>query len=348
LPSVPIDPNFRDRPPLGFAAAGLEHAHIHAQCRGLVSAGARLKWVYDPDPAKVAKFREEFPFARAARALGEVLADPEVGLIASAAIPRERAELGCRIMQAGKDFFTDKAPFTSLAQLAEARRIVAATGRKHLVYFSERFQHGGVRRATELASSGALGRIVHVTSFLPHRLNAPQRPAWFFDREQAGGILGDLACHAIDQFLTWTGADDATVTHAATANHAHPEYAGFSDHGELTLRTAGGATGFIRVDWLSPEGLRGWGDARSFLVGTHATLELRKYIDVTREVSGNHLFFVDDRGEHHDRAEDSSAGFQQLIADCLDRTETAMTQEHAFKVAEISLRAQALADSLAA
>ena len=32
--------------------------------------------------------------------------------------------------------------------------------------------------------------------------------------------------------------------------------------------------------------------------------------------------------------------FGQLILDCLNRTENAMTQEHAFKAAELSLQAQ--------
>lgn len=331
-------------PPLGFAVVGLEHAHIFGQCRGLLAAGAQLRWVYDPDPAKVTSFRAEFPATRAAREMDEILADPAVTLVASAVIPGDRAALGRRVMQAGKDFFTDKPPFTTLEQLAEARRTAAATGRKHLVYLSERLEHGGVRRATELAATGALGRVVHVSSFLPHRLNAPQRPAWFFDRERAGGILGDLAGHAIDQFLTWTEARDATVTHAIIANHAHPEHPGFMDHGELALRTPDGATGFIRVDWLSPSGLSTWGDARSFLIGTKATLELRKYTDVTRDGPGSHGFLVDDCGEHHFRAGDSWDGFQRLVADCQGRTETAMGQEHVFKIAELSLRAQALAE----
>lgn len=345
MPSASLERISPTQPPLEFAAVGLEHAHIQAQCRGLVATGAQLKWVYDRDPAKVARFRAEFPSAHAAREIDEVLGDPAVGLVASAAIPRERGALGCRVLRAGKDFFTDKAPFTTLAQLAEARATVATTGRKYLVYFDERLSHGGVRRATELVAAGALGRIVHVTSFLPHRLNAAQRPGWFFDREQAGGILGDLAGHAIDQFLTWTGADDAIVTHAAIRNHAHPEYERFSDHGEMTLATAAGATGFIRADWLSPQGLGTWGDGRSFLVGTEATLELRKYADVGRAATGNHLFLVDGRGEHHLHAEDSAVGFTQIVADCLHRTETAMTQQHVFKVAELSLRAQAVAES---
>jgi predicted dehydrogenase len=337
----------RDHPPLGFAVAGLEHAHVHTQCQGLLAAGARLKWVHDPDPAKVARFCAEFPAARVARELDELLADPEVRLVASAAVPCDRGALGCRIMQAGKDFFTDKAPFTTLAQLAETRRTVAATGRKCLVYFSERLHHGAVRRATELIASGALGRVVHVAAFGPHRLGATGRPAWFFERARSGGILCDLACHQIEQFLTWSGAPEATVTHATTANHAHPDFQEFEDHGELTLRAGNGATAFIRVDWLSPDGLRTWGDGRSFITGTRGCLELRKYVDVGGGPGGNHLYLVDEHGEHHQRAEDPalSEAFLPLVADCLERTETAMMQAHVFRTAELALRAQDAARS---
>ena len=37
--------------------------------------------------------------------------------------------------------------------------------------------------------------------------------------------------------------------------------------------------------------------------------------------------------------------FGRMILDCLHRTENAMTQEHAFAAAELSLQAQALADA---
>ena len=49
----------------------------------------------------------------------EVLADPEIHLVAAAAVTSERGPLGCQVMEAGKDYFTDKAPFTTLEQLAQ-------------------------------------------------------------------------------------------------------------------------------------------------------------------------------------------------------------------------------------
>jgi len=67
-----------------FAAVALDHGHIYGQCNGLVEAGGELKWVFDPDPAKVEAFRKKFPQADPARSLDEVLADPEIKLVAAA------------------------------------------------------------------------------------------------------------------------------------------------------------------------------------------------------------------------------------------------------------------------
>ena len=63
-----------------FAAAALDHGHIYGMCNGLTEAGAELGWVYDPDPAKAEAFRKRFPGVRVARALDEVLDDPDVRL----------------------------------------------------------------------------------------------------------------------------------------------------------------------------------------------------------------------------------------------------------------------------
>ena len=49
-----------------FAAIGLDHGHIYGMTNGLLEAGATLKWVYDPDPEKVAAYRKAYPQAAAA------------------------------------------------------------------------------------------------------------------------------------------------------------------------------------------------------------------------------------------------------------------------------------------
>jgi predicted dehydrogenase len=206
-----------------FAAIGLDHGHIYGQCNGLTEAGADLVAVYDPDAAKVAAFVNVFPQVRVARSEQDILQDPTIQLVAGAAVPCDRGPLGVRVMQHGKDYFTDKCPFTTLAQLADARAAVVTTGRKYAVYYSERLHNESAIYAGQLVQAGAIGRVIQVLGLGPHRLNAPSRPAWFFDMAKYGGILCDIGSHQVEQFLYYSGATDGTVLHSKVANYAHPE-----------------------------------------------------------------------------------------------------------------------------
>jgi predicted dehydrogenase len=325
-----------------FAAAHLEHGHIYGQCNGLIEAGAQLKWVYDSDPAKVDAFRAKYPEVKVARTYDEILADADVKLVAGAAVPSERGALGVQCMEAGKDYFTDKTPFTAPEHLERAKAAVARTGRKYMVYFSERLHVESAMYATDLVAGGAIGRVLQVIGLGPHRLGKPARPAWFWERAKYGGILCDIGSHQFEQFLTYTGATDATVTQAAVANYANPDKPEFEDFGEASLLGDNGATNYIRVDWFTPDGLSTWGDGRTIILGTKGYIELRKYVDVGRDKAGDHVYIVDEKGERHVNVA-GQVGFRffgQLILDCLNRTETAMTQAHVFKAADLCLRAQ--------
>jgi len=325
-----------------MAAAHLDHGHIYGQCNGMVEAGAVIKWVFDPVPERVAAFIQKFPGARSARSLAEIHEDPEVRLVAAAAVPNERGPLGCRVMEAGKDYFTDKTPFTTLEQLAQARRTCEATGKKYAVYFSERLHVECAVRAGQLIASGAIGKVVQTIGTGPHRLNAPSRPDWFFEKEKYGGILCDIGSHQIEQFLFFTGANDARVVHSAAGNVANPKYPELEDFGECSLVADNGATGYYRVDWLTPDGLGTWGDGRLFILGTEGYIELRKYIDIATPNGGDQLLLVDSKGEHRISC-GGNVGFPffgELILDCLHRTEKAMTQRHTFLAAELCLKAQ--------
>jgi predicted dehydrogenase len=330
-----------------IAAVALDHGHINGQCNGLLEAGATLKWVYDPDPAKVEAFRKRFPQAQAARSLEEVLDDAAVQLVAAAAVPCERGPLGCRVLDAGKDYFTDKSPFTTLAQLEEARRATHRTGRKYMVYFSERLHVESAMYAGDLIKQGAIGRVIQVIGLGPHSLNALSRPAWFFQKQKYGGILCDIGSHQCEQFLFYAGATEARVAFARVANHDHPQYPGLEDFGEASLVADNGASFYFRVDWFTPAGLGTWGDGRTLVLGTEGYIEMRKYCDVGRDKTGDHLYLVNQKGTQHMEL----AGrvgypfFGALILDCMHRTENAMTQAHAFKAAELSMQAQEYADA---
>lgn len=329
-----------------FAAAHLDHGHIYGMVQGLLAAGGTLTAVYDPSTDRVRQFQERFPQAQAVPSLDHLLRDESIRLIAAAAVPCDRAALGGQVLRAGKDYFTDKSPFTSLSQLEQARRVVAQTGGKYLVYYAERLHNEAAWQAGEMIAAGAVGRVLQVVNLAPHRLAEPSRPDWFFDKAAVGGILTDIGSHQVEQFLTFAGCVDASVNFARVANFGHPHRPGFEDFGELSLTGDNGASFYTRVDWYTPDGSPVWGDGRTFILGTDGTLELRKYTDPGRTTPAALILHTDVRGVHAIDCQ-GRVGFPffgRLVLDCLHRTELAMTQEHAFRAAEISMRAQELAE----
>ena len=92
-----------------------------------------------------------------------------VVLVASAGIPNERAPLGVRVMQAGKDYLADKPGVTSLPQLSEIRRVQAQTRRIYSILYG-RLESPAVQRAIELVDAGAIGKVLQTMGTGPHRI----------------------------------------------------------------------------------------------------------------------------------------------------------------------------------
>jgi predicted dehydrogenase len=329
-----------------FSAIGLNHGHIYGQVEALLQAGAEFVSFYAKEPDLVAEFAKSYPQARLAGSADEILEDETIHLVASAAIPNERAPLGIAVMQHGKDFMSDKPGFTTLAQLVEARQVQARSGRIYSIYFSERLGNRATVKAGELVQSGAIGRVVQTVGLGPHRIGNYHRPDWFFRREQYGGILADIASHQIDQFLFFTGSTQAEVVASQVANYKNPQHPELEDFGDMVLKSDRG-TGYIRVDWFTPDGLPTWGDGRLVILGTEGYIELRKYCDIAGRPGGDHLFLVDHEGVHYVDCSDVDLPYgQQLIDDILNRTETAMPQAHCFLASELALTAEDQAQRL--
>ena len=283
----------------------------------LLRAGAGLVAFHTCEGALAKPFADRYRRARRADDPRRILEDDSIALVVSAAIPCERAPLGIAAMRHGKDFMVDKPGVTSLAQLAEVRKVQRETGRIYSICYSEG----------------------------PHRLDKERRPEWFFRREQTGGILTDIASHQCEQFLFFTGTLDAEIIAATVANRANPDTPELQDFGEMLLRTRE-ATGYIRVDWFTPDGLPSWGDDRLVILGTDGYIELRKYVDVGGRPGIDHLIYVDRKRVHRIDCSDVELAYgRQLVQDVLERTETAMSQARCFQAMEIALRAQALAEA---
>jgi predicted dehydrogenase len=326
--------------PVRFGVIGTNHNHIYGMTDLLLAAGAELAMFFAAEDELAAEFGRRYPQARRARSQAEILEDRGIALVASAAISADRAGVGIAAMRHGKDYLGDKPAFTTLDQLAEARRVQRETGRIYSICYSERLQNRATVRAGELVQSGAVGRPLQTVGLGPHRLNAPSRPAWFFERERYGGILTDIGSHQADQFLFFTGSTSADVVASQVGNLAHPQYPELDDFGDMLLRGDRG-TGYVRVDWFTPDGLSTWGDGRLTILGTDGFIELRKYVDIAGRPGGDHLFLVNQRETKYIDCSQVELPFgPQLLDDIRHRTETAMPQAHAFLASELALRAQ--------
>lgn len=329
-----------------FSVIGINHNHINSMVDAVVRGGGELVSLYAKEPDLVAGFTKRYPQVKFAVSEKEILEDKSIQLILSSIISIERAPLGIRVMQHGKDYLSDKPGVTSLEQLAEVRRIQKQTGRIYSIMYSERFENKGTVKAGDLVKAGAIGKVIQTIGLGPHRMNVKTRTEWFFDYKYSGGIITDIGSHQFDQFLFFTGSTKADIVSSQVGNVAHPQYPKFEDFGDIMIRGNGG-TGYIRVDWLTPDGLKTWGDGRLTILGTEGFIEIRKNIDIAGRELGSHLFVVNGKDTQYIDCKNVELPYgKQLVDDIVNRTETAMTQAHCFLATELALKAQKNAQKL--
>jgi len=328
-----------------FAAIGINHAHIYGQVDCLKRAGAEFVAFHAIEDDLAATFGARYPEARRVSDPAAILEDDAIGVVVTAAIPGDRAEICLAAMRHGKDVLTDKPGMTTMAQLDEISQVQKETGRIFSVLYSEHFEVPAAVEAGNLIAKGAIGQVVNTVGLGPHSLRLNNRPDWFFTRNRYGGILCDIASHQFEQFLFFSGAMDGEVVSSSVYNRGNPNRPGLQDFGDATVRTEK-TTGYIRVDWFTPEGLPTWGDGRLTILGTEGYIELRKYIDIAGRPGEDHLFLVDKKGVQHIDCSEVDLPFgRQFLDDVRNRTETAMPQERCFNAMKMALTAQAKAEA---
>ncbi len=329
-----------------FSVIGLNHGHINSQTDAMIRNGGQLISFYAKESTLADAFIKRYPQAKLARNEKEILEDSTIQLVVSASIPIDRAPLGIQVMRHNKDFMADKPGIVSLEQLAEVRQVQKETKRIYSIMYSERFENKATVKAGELVKAGAIGKVIQTIGLGPHRINLKSRPEWFFDTKNYGGIITDIGSHQCDQFLFFTQSTKADIVASQTGNVHYGQYPKFEDFGDTTVRGNGG-TGYIRVDWFTPDGLNTWGDGRLTILGTDGYIEVRKNVDIAGREGGSHLFLVDQKETRYfDCSKEPLPYGEQLINDILNRTETAMSQEHCFLATELALKAQKQAQRL--
>lgn len=324
-----------------FAVININHPHIYGMTDAIKRGGGELVALYCKEPDLAAAFLAKYPEAILVKDEKIILEDPTIKLVLSSGIAVERAPLGIRVMQHGKDYLSDKPGITTEAQLAEVRRVQKETKQIYNIMYSERLENKATTYAGELIKAGAIGNVIQTINLAPHRINNGKRPDWFFDKKLYGGILTDIGSHQFDQYLYFTGTTEAKVMFSQKGNIHHPQYPQFEDFGDVTLQGNGGL-GYIRVDWFTPDALDTWGDGRLTILGTEGYIEVRKNTDIlSGHKGGNHLYMANNKEMRYFDCNQEALNFGPLfVDDILNRTETAMSQKHCFLATELAITAQ--------
>jgi predicted dehydrogenase len=325
------------QPTVRFVVLGVAHPHAVVLTAGLLEAGAEcLGWVDTPGEHD-GLFPALFPDLLQLTLDAALSTSPELAVIT--AVPNLRSGLAVDAMRAGADALVAKPAVTDAMQIDDVANAVAATRKRWWVAFTEHFTSRAVIRADEIIASGRIGTVRHVLGLGPHRLG-DARPDWFSDPERSGPMLADLASHQIHHAARLLGTTDLTICSARTtpaADRVHPEAIG-----ELLLE-GGTGSAYIRVDWLTPDGLETWGDVRLMITGDRGTIEVRANCDPGGEAGADHLIVVDESGtERVGCSADELRWAATLLDDVGNGTEHLVATEHCIAVTRI---AQASASS---
>ncbi|MEX2080394.1 MAG: Gfo/Idh/MocA family oxidoreductase [Dehalococcoidia bacterium] len=322
---------------------GLNHGHIYDMCRALLDVpGVELAGFAAPEAELAEAFAKRFQVGQVEAE--QLLADPSVEVICTAAINGDRAEIAVRALGAGKHVFTDKPAMTTLSQLAEVEAAQQSSGKLFQVYYGERLGNPFHIAARELIASGEAGRVVSFAGFGPHRLRIETRPAWMFNARQYGGILNDIGTHQFELFSWLTGERIVEFT-SRVGNFATEQCPEFEDYGDASFTGERGTAGYAQLHWFSQEGSPVWGDVRQMIVCTRATIDIRT-LYTAGDPTGEPGLFLTTAARETSRVDvsriDRSWG-PQLVEGFRTGIATLMPQERVFEAARATLAIQAAA-----
>jgi UDP-N-acetylglucosamine 3-dehydrogenase len=217
---------------IGTGSMGQNHARIYSEMGCLAG-------VFDVDAEAAGRISKRFgvsPYTNMDALIQEVDA-------VSVCTPTQyHYDAAAKAIEQGRSALVEK-PFTGevesarkLCELAESRGVTIASG------FVERF-NPVVAATRDALASGRFGKVVSIAS---------RRVSSYPFRIRDVGVIMDLAIHDVDVLRYLTGERIESV-YALGGRMANDR---FEDHATLLLQTAGGPTGMVEVNWLTPMKVR--------------------------------------------------------------------------------------------
>lgn len=210
--------------------------------------GARVAYVCDLDPTKLAPLANQYPALKTTRDYDDALRDPDVDAIVIATPVSTHRKLALDALRAGKHVLVEK----PLAATTDTAREIANCAREsgRVLMVGHTFIYNpAVAKVKDMIERGTLGEIYYIDS---SRVNLGLHQ---FDIN----VIWDLAPHDISIILYWLGRRPQRVS----ARGNSYTQAQIEDVAFITLEFANKVMAHIHVSWMSPAKLR-----RTTIVGS--------------------------------------------------------------------------------
>jgi predicted dehydrogenase len=236
-----------------FAFAGFRHPHIFDMFRRCQTrADIEVVAACEEDQSTASQLGDAGEVTVTHSDFATMLANVECDVVAVGDCYGRRADILIAAIEAGKHVISDKPLCISLEQLDRIEAAAAAHNRVIgcMLDMRDLPVYLGLRK---LLRAGEIGE-VHAVSFEgQHPLLYGQRPMWYFEPGMHGGVLNDIAVHAVD-FIPWaTGQRIDAVIAARGWNATVKEHPNFQQCGQAMLRLENGAGVVCDVSYLTPD-----------------------------------------------------------------------------------------------
>ncbi|WP_262687573.1 Gfo/Idh/MocA family protein [Paenibacillus baimaensis] len=255
-----------------FSIIGCQHAHIGIFISEMLELGYTCAGIYEDENVELAQsFADKFGIPLVKEK--ESLLGESVSIVGCASINDQKINVIELCESHDKPIMIDKPAVTSTEGLERLKAVIERGRIQVGMLLTERF-HPAIYTLKKQIDQGVLGDIVSIGMRKPHRLDAAKRPAWFFSKQQSGGILIDLLVHDFD-LLRWLTGKEIETINGYVSKTILPEYPTFYNTASVQVVMKECITAQLYTDWHTPSQSWTWGDGRIFVTGTEGCAELR-------------------------------------------------------------------------
>lgn len=201
---------------------------------------------------------------------GEMLdrADPE--LVVVDGLFAHHGSMAAKALNRGLHVYLEKPAATTLEELSLLRQAAERSTARLGAMFTMRYE-APYYTAKRLIEQGVIGRIRLIQAQKSYRLG--QRPAFFADRQQFGGLIPWVSIHMIDMILWLTGKKcrRAYASQDASNNRGNGDLEMIA---LCSMELEDHILASVTTDYYRPEGAPTHGDDRIRIVGTEGILEV--------------------------------------------------------------------------